>query len=87
MEKTFLSPGRLDAFHHFITLFPETVHFHQCFRRMLKVAVNNGNAISFCLGKTGKNCRLFSEISGKLNSLDTGIFLRQRFNDFKCSVL
>ena len=87
MKKTFLSPGRLDAFHNLITLFPETIHFHQCFRRMLKVAVDNGNTISFCFGKPRKNSRLFSEVSGKLNSLDTSIFLRQSFNDFKRSVL
>ena len=75
MQKTFSATAFLDALDHFIPLFPECVHFYQCFRRVLEVAVHNSDHISGCLRHSCKNCRFFPEISGKTYTENCRVFV------------
>ena len=87
MNRTLFSPGRFDAFNHFISVFPKPVHLYQSLGRMLQVAVNNRNTVSPAFGKTCKDCCFFSEISGKLQPFNAVILLGKFHYPGKGSVL
>ena len=80
MSAAFPAAASFYAFHNLKALFPLMIHLHQCFRRMLQVTVHHRYAVPRRIGKSGKNSRLLSKISGKTNSVNLRILLMRRLN-------
>ena len=55
--------------HDFIALFPAFIHFQNDLRVFLQVSLLCHGAIARADGKSRQKCRMFSEITGKLDTL------------------
>ena len=75
MRRALLPAVSLHSLYDLVSLFPETVHLYDFFRRMLQITVDHDRAIALTLGKPCEHRRLFPEISREGYTADAEISL------------